>query len=227
MVIQIKVSKDSVNQAVCTCTKNKEGVLFHLPCRDPLDLLISQYKAALAKGGAFIQRPVPVSKDGVRIYGHPLTCDWAIAMDEIIREDPTVVGRAAAERCEDIFLLAFSMFSDKTSLGNNLSAYPVQVCQMHSSAKDIHATFSTGAGVTAYIPSGHKPADYLPQKHTEEMSALLASCLNEVRACAQQRQTSSTDIQNKLVGKGAKRPKQAADTTQRVQSTSQTREPSI
>lgn len=51
------------------------------------------------------------------------------------------------------------------------------------------------AGVTAYIPIGYKPADYLPQKHTEEMSALLAACLNEVRACVE------TNLRNRHTNK--------------------------
>lgn len=154
---------------------------YFLTCRDPLQVLVKQYIAAHNKGGEFIKVPAAVVVDGERRYGHPLTCDWALGVRELINADPTIMGRAAAAGLTESHLLGFSVFSDKTTIGNNLHAYPVIISEAHSGAKDIHRTFSSGEGVIAYFPIPQKPANSTSQEHTERVCELNAACMREVR----------------------------------------------
>lgn len=145
-----------------------------------MDLIISQWRAGLAKGDGFIELPGAVFFGNERRYGHPLSGNWAVAVHQLINEDTTIKAHAAAAGVKESQVLAFSCFSDKTVVGKNLSCYPMQVNQMHSNAKDTHNLFASGSGVTAYIPIAHKPPGASSEEHTEQMCKLLADCMDEV-----------------------------------------------
>lgn len=151
-------------------------------CRDPLEHIAQQWIAARTKGEDFMQDPaIVLSSDGERQYGHPLSADWALTMHKEVNSNPKVKAHAAAGGCAQSHLLLYTMFSDKTSVGNNLSVYPVQISMMNCSAKAIHDTFAGGHGVVAYIPTGHKSLNATSEQHTEETCKLTATCFREVR----------------------------------------------
>lgn len=135
----------------------------------------------MCKGGEFIQTPAIKEVNGHRHYSHPMDCNWAVKMQQLIQTEETIKAHARACDLDMSHLLAFSLFSDKTNVGT-LSAYPVQIAPMHGSLKDIHAIFAGGHGICAYIPVAEKPAGKEDAEHTEQMNALLARCLNLVSA---------------------------------------------
>lgn len=144
-----------------------------------MKLLISLWRQALCKGAEFILTPAVLEVNGERRYSHPMTCNWGVRMQQLIQTVEAIKEHALASELDISHLLAFSLFSDKTNVGN-LSAYPVQIAQMHSSLKDIHAIFAGGHGICAYIPVAEKPAGKEDAEHTEQMNMLLARCLNKV-----------------------------------------------
>lgn len=148
--------------------------------RDPLQVLVKQYIAAHQKGGAFIQVPAAVVVDGERRYGHPLTCDWAIGVQQLMNMDVAMKAKAASAGLTESTLLAYTLFSDKTNIGVNLNAYPVMIGESHSDAHDIHAAFASGQGIIAYIPIEIKNED-APKQQTARVSEMHAECFREVR----------------------------------------------
>lgn len=152
---------------------------FCLSLRDADVMLVDQWRQGLVKGGDFIVKPAEVVVDGERHYTHPMTCNWSLKMHARIQQNPDVMALAASCGVSSADLLAFSVFSDKTNVGN-LSAYPLQIVPMHASARDIQAAFAGGNGICAYIPVAEKPAGEDAEGHTEHVNELLARCLHKV-----------------------------------------------
>lgn len=142
---------------------------------------MQQWIAASTTGEDFILDPeVVISSTGERQYGHPLSADWALGMHKEINTNPKIVAHAAAAGCSESHLLAYTAFSDKTSVGVNTSVYPVQVSMFNCSAKATHDTLAGGHGVVAYMPKGRRPPHTTSEQNTEETCKLTAACFREV-----------------------------------------------